>query len=355
MTNTSETSNTNTPNTKNSNTNSPNTDTHITTHPSLTVSNISTFIKITLDIEKGHYPTWAALFKLHAKAFQVLDHIIPTSHPDTDSLQTTNLELRSRIDAVVLQWIYSTISIDLLHTVIEAESSAATAWNRLQDIFLDNKHSRALFLQQEFSKTKLDNFTDISSYCQHLKSLSDQLSNVDCPVTNDHIVLQLTSGLTNAYDTIGTQIRHGDPLPPFHKARSMLIPEETAKSRKNSPSTEPIALIASSVDPAAAPSHQHTARPVHQRTTSSYRGGRHGGRNYRGRGGRHHYRPSSSHHYRPSAMGIHLPLGPTAAMFDSSMSLSYIWQTTVSIRNSWTSTPNSTSTPPYGITVIHAH
>ena len=42
-------------------------------HPALAVSNINTFIKITLDIEKGQYITWSELFKIHARAYQVLE------------------------------------------------------------------------------------------------------------------------------------------------------------------------------------------------------------------------------------------------------------------------------------------
>ena len=48
-------------------------------HPALAVSNINTFLKITLDIEKGQYVTWLELFKIHARAYQVLDHILPPS------------------------------------------------------------------------------------------------------------------------------------------------------------------------------------------------------------------------------------------------------------------------------------
>ncbi|XP_065862190.1 uncharacterized protein [Euphorbia lathyris] len=296
-----------TPPNTNSNLNNTNstlsiTDTNPNHHPSLTVSNISTFIKITLDIEKGHYPTWAALFKLHATAFQVLDHILPPSptDPSADTLKQSNPALWTRIDAVVLQWIYNTISLDLLHTIIVADSTAAGAWSRLQEIFSDNKNSRALFLQQEFSKTKLSDYSDISTYSQHLKSLSDQLSNVDCPVTNDQMVLQLISGLTDAYDTVGTQIRHGDPLPTFQRARSMLILEETACARKILPPSESVALTVSSGDTAIAPPQYSSSRPAHHRGSSSYRGGRHGGRPYRGRGGRHHHRSSQPPHYRPA-------------------------------------------------------
>ncbi|KAG6763450.1 hypothetical protein POTOM_030866 [Populus tomentosa] len=195
-------------------------------HPALTVSNITTFIKVTLDIEKGQYITWSELFKIHARAYQVMDHIIPASsekNTQIPSIQDTDPDLWSRVDAIVLQWIYSTISEDLLNTILERDSTAETAWNRLKDIFSDNKNSRALYLEQEFFKVQMENFTDASSYCQHLKSLSDQLANVGAPVSNERLVLQLLSGLTDAYSNIGSQIRHGDSLPLFYKARSMLL------------------------------------------------------------------------------------------------------------------------------------
>jgi hypothetical protein len=54
-------------------------------HPALTVSNITNFIKVTLDIEKIQYNTWSELFKIHAEAYDVLDHIIPPSPTDPTS------------------------------------------------------------------------------------------------------------------------------------------------------------------------------------------------------------------------------------------------------------------------------
>nr|GMD22937.1 retrovirus-related Pol polyprotein from transposon TNT 1-94 [Ipomoea batatas] len=195
------------------------------------------FLKVTLDIEKGQYITWSELFKIHAKAYKVLDHIIPPSKEKAKSnsslsLKDTDPELWSRVDAIVLQWIYGTISDDLLNTILERDSTAELAWNRLEDIFSDNKNSRALYLEQEFSAVRMEQFTDASSYCQHLETLADQLSNVGAPVSNNRLVLQLVSGLTDAYATVGSQIRHEDPLPLFYKARSMIILEETAMAKK---------------------------------------------------------------------------------------------------------------------------
>ncbi|GAU49192.1 hypothetical protein TSUD_191310 [Trifolium subterraneum] len=190
-----------------------------------------------------YYNTWSELFKIHARVHQVIDHIIPTEPAPSPDLKTTDPQLWQRLDVVVLQWIYGTISDDLLNTIIERDSTAEKAWNQLFDIFYDNKNSRALYLEQEFSNTRMEQFPDAAAYCQHLKSLSDQLSNVGAPVSEERLVLQLISGLTEAYATVGSQIRHKDSLPPFYKARSMIILEETAKAKKTAISTEPSAFI----------------------------------------------------------------------------------------------------------------
>jgi len=83
-------------------------------HPALIVNNITNFIKITLDIEKSQHNTWSELFKIHAQAYEGLDHIIPipttelTSTPTTEptssspSLKESDPALWKRLDAIVL-------------------------------------------------------------------------------------------------------------------------------------------------------------------------------------------------------------------------------------------------------------
>ena len=87
-------------------------------------------------MENVQYSTWAELFKIHARSHKVIHHIIPPESgkekvPTTDDEK----ELWSTLDATVLQWIYATISDDLLHTIIEPDSTTMDAWNRLRDIF----------------------------------------------------------------------------------------------------------------------------------------------------------------------------------------------------------------------------
>lgn len=78
------------------------------------------------------------------------------------------------------------------------------AWNWLRGIFQNNKHFRFLTLEQEFSQTKMTDFSNASAYCQRLKILSDQLKNIGSPVSNSRLVLQMVASLTEAYNGIGT-------------------------------------------------------------------------------------------------------------------------------------------------------
>ncbi|XP_025012687.2 uncharacterized protein LOC112534487 [Ricinus communis] len=104
-------------------------------HPPLVVHNVKNFIPVTLEMEKGHYSSWVEIFKIHWRAYQVIDHIIPSTQRTTETTKEKAVardeELWSRLDAIVLQWIYGTISNDLLQTILEPDSTAQQAWEQL--------------------------------------------------------------------------------------------------------------------------------------------------------------------------------------------------------------------------------
>ncbi|XP_022030592.1 uncharacterized protein LOC110931509 [Helianthus annuus] len=211
-------------------------------HPAVTVSNIKTSIPVILEMETGHWSTWSELFKLHCKAFQVFDHLLPRPPPaanpstDKDNDKTTETstvnEVWERLDSIVLQWIYGTISQDLVHTIIKPGTTAHQAWTTLENLFQDNKSSRALHLRHRLNTTRLENFANVSAYCQELKVISDQLASMGHPVDNDALVLQLIDGLTEQYEGIRTVLHGQDPLPPFAIARSKLCIVESHKQEQ---------------------------------------------------------------------------------------------------------------------------
>ncbi|XP_071704032.1 uncharacterized protein [Rutidosis leptorrhynchoides] len=269
-------------------------------HPALSISNIKNLVPITLDMEKVQYNSWAHLFNLHYKAYDVLDHIITvtldSSSSSSDTTTTTTVTkdaLWHCLDTLVLQWIYGTISNDLMNQILEDESDAANAWLRLQNIFQDNKNSRALYLQRQFNIIKLNDFPNCAAYCQEIKILADQLRNVGDNVNDDRMVLQLIAGLNKNFDTVGTYFTQLDKLPSFYDARSKLILEETRKKKQVSNNSASIdtALIADSSSKSTELTEPASfADRTHQ---SNFRSN-----NYRGRGGRrnnHAIRGGSSH------------------------------------------------------------
>ncbi|KAJ9565690.1 hypothetical protein OSB04_001656 [Centaurea solstitialis] len=219
-------------------------------HPAMTVSNIKNFIPITLEVETAHYTTWSELFQVHCTAYQVADHLRPkaTAAAPSSSTPSSDTEaLWKRIDAIVLQWIYGTISTDLLHTILKPGNTAHEAWSTLSNLFKDNSNTRAVYLQQQFSNIKLENFSNMAAYCQEVevKLLADQLASVSAPVDNQRLVLQLLTGLTEHYDGISTILQNREPLPDFHEARSRLLMEETKRRHRTSTSATALATAVS--------------------------------------------------------------------------------------------------------------
>ncbi|XP_022007705.1 uncharacterized protein LOC110906963 [Helianthus annuus] len=208
-------------------------------HPAVTVNSIKNLIPVILDIETGHYTTWSEMFKIQCKAHLVFNHLQPKSTTETASSSDTNkdkekekdtpIETWERLDSIVLQWIYSTISTDLLHTVLKPDTTAYKAWTTIANIFQDNKATCTIDLNNKFANTHQDQFPNMSAYCQALKVIFDQLTNPGSPVTDEQFVLHLYSGLTEQYENTASVIQQMKPLPDFYDTRSRLCMAESRK------------------------------------------------------------------------------------------------------------------------------
>lgn len=122
---------------------------------------------------------------------------------------------------------YATVLQDILQSILVVDDTAKECWKHIAAIFHDNKHSRIVQLENQFSNTNLEGFPSIKAYYNRLKTLSDQLANIDSPVTNTRLVLKMISSLTDAYVGFVTYIQQHDPLPTFATTRSRLELEES--------------------------------------------------------------------------------------------------------------------------------
>ncbi|KAL2931246.1 Retrovirus-related Pol polyprotein from transposon TNT 1-94 [Bienertia sinuspersici] len=72
---------------------------------------------------------------------------------------------------------------------------AQELWNHLEQLFHDRKITRTIYLEEQFSNTSLVYFTNMMEFYNKIKSLADQLANVDNPVLDKNMVLKLIRGL----------------------------------------------------------------------------------------------------------------------------------------------------------------
>ncbi|XP_074300976.1 uncharacterized protein LOC141632318 [Silene latifolia] len=111
-----------------------------TFHPAFAYNNISNYITVKLGLDNDQYPLWVALFTDHTKPNRVLHHIVkPKSGLPKPPATDVEKELWKTLDATVLQWIYSTVTTDLLETIVETDTTSMATWHHLADIFQDNK------------------------------------------------------------------------------------------------------------------------------------------------------------------------------------------------------------------------
>ncbi|KAI3525466.1 hypothetical protein L1887_04283 [Cichorium endivia] len=225
-------------------------------HPVYSVTNIQNKVR-TLDGTNVTYSSWVKLFKLHAHGYKVLAHIDGTAPP---AKTTVYYEQWAEIDAIVLQWIYGTLSDDLLVRVLEPESSAFEAWEKIKHIFLNNKGSRAATLEHEFTNLTLRSMQSLDEYRQRLKDLADQLNDVDNPVNEQRLVLQLVCGLPSEYDTAAAYINQ--TLPGWDTARIMLqLEQNRQQAYKGHSTTSPSTVTAEANIVADSQSRPQTRTP----------------------------------------------------------------------------------------------
>lgn len=149
-------------------------------------------------------------------------------------------------------------------------------WDKWKAIFQDDKHTRVFYLENQFNSLQLSNFSDVSTYCTKLKSLKDQLANLDQPIS-EQLVLRLVSNLNGTdFDVVATMLQQMEPLPSFEFARLRLLLEESRRAQDFVPQTS---TFVAQGPPAVAATASTT--PPSQQQQTNHRGG---GGSGRGRG-----------------------------------------------------------------------
>ncbi|VFQ83654.1 unnamed protein product [Cuscuta campestris] len=242
-----------------------------------TISNEKLHIPILLSFTELNYKKWSRLFLLLVRFFSLGDFLtgksVPSNNDDTDWYQ---------LDALIQGWILSTINDEVSDLVLSSTDSASELWRSIHSLFHDNKPARAMQLEHQFRTTKKVSLS-ISAYCQTLKNLADWLDDVDAPVSEQQLVLQVLRGLPDDMRGQTSFLQFQTPPPTFLQTRSALLLLEHQQSDLDSADPSPGTALFSAGHTGA---HPHSPAGGGRGSFSSSGGRGHSGSGgSRGRGG----------------------------------------------------------------------
>ncbi|VFQ98638.1 unnamed protein product [Cuscuta campestris] len=157
-------------------------------HLAFSVSNVKLHVPIQLSFSQPNYKKWSHLFLLLARRFNLHGYLNGSIAPTDDDDELFQL------DAILQGWILSTITDEVSDLVLSSVSIASALWKLLHDLFHDNKHARAMQLEHHF-RTTVKGSTPMAAYCQELRNIEDWLDDVDAPVSEHQLILQMLRGL----------------------------------------------------------------------------------------------------------------------------------------------------------------
>ncbi|XP_073360411.1 uncharacterized protein [Aegilops tauschii subsp. strangulata] len=182
--------------------------------------NVHARVPVVLDASNSTYFTWKTYFTLLFRENNLVDHVDRT----VDSRAMVDDAEWTAIDATIIRWFFTTISKDLVHTVVSAGDDARALWVKLNGLFTDNKLQHRVFLQQEFFDCHQDE-QSIDDYCRRLKTLADELRDIGAKVDDDLLLRTLTAGLNEDFGNAASNLTFM-PEPSFPKFVAYLRLEE---------------------------------------------------------------------------------------------------------------------------------
>jgi hypothetical protein len=146
------------------------------------------------------------------------DHIL-------DDVATPPSQAWSLMDSVVLSWLHRTITIELQDIIRNQADMGHQAWLALEEQFLRNRDARTLHLDAQFHLFSQGDLS-MDEYCHQMKGMADSLRDLDEPVADRTLVLNLLRGLSPRYGHLKALIKRTVPFPTFHAFRNEILLEE---------------------------------------------------------------------------------------------------------------------------------
>jgi hypothetical protein len=138
----------------------------------------------------ANFFVWKTDFGLLFHEYDLLDHIDGT----VDLLAMLHDPNWSTIDATIIRWFFQTVSTNIFHIVVHDGDTAHDVRKKITGLFTDNKIQSITFLQQEFFGLHRNDLS-LDAFCLRLKTLSDELHDLEFLITDALLLSMLADGL----------------------------------------------------------------------------------------------------------------------------------------------------------------
>jgi hypothetical protein len=165
-------------------------------------------VNIVLDSSSTNYACWRDLMEQALQRYALLEHVTDDA-PSTDPGWIW-------MDSVVLNWISNSISVDFHQVVRERGCTARHLWLTIENQFLGNREHRTLHLDTAFH-TFVQGDLSVNEYCRKFKVMADSLADLDAPIDDQILVLNILRVLNQRFKHMGSIIQRYSPFPNFLK------------------------------------------------------------------------------------------------------------------------------------------
>jgi hypothetical protein len=214
------------------------------------VLNVRRLVNIVLD-SSTNYASCRDLMEHALQRYALIKHVTDDTPSDDPGW--------IRMDGVILNWISNSISSELHQVVWEWGCTTRHLWLAIENQFLGNREQCNLHLNAAFSKFVQGDLS-VSEYCRMFKAMTNGLTNLDSPVEDQILVLNILRVLNQCFEHVGSIIRCYSPFPNFLKVRDDLLLKEIHMDSTGPPAA-PTVLYTNAAPPAAKPPFSTPSHP----------------------------------------------------------------------------------------------
>jgi hypothetical protein len=177
------------------------------------VQDIRSLVPVTLDPFSNHYAPLAR----PRPADALDDHV-------TSDVAASTLPHWWGMDNVVLSWLFDTLTIKFQDIVRQRGGTTRQVWLAIEEELINRKDG-ALHLNAALW-TFIQGDLNVNDYCHKMKGMADTFRDLDEPMAEHTLVLNILRGLNKRYDLLNTFLKRVVPFPSFHDVHNDLLLEE---------------------------------------------------------------------------------------------------------------------------------